>query len=234
MTRRAGTSGRSRGPASRASARRSAPSIRALEDLVVAVGPGQHQRAAEARGPRLRRPRRLQRLPGPGHRLHEVAPRRRLRPVGGVDPGRAAERVDLDAAVVGERRQAARPRRGMRLDPGVAEEARLGLRRLRQAERRRRDHLDRRRRRAAPRSPRACRGCGSRPPAAARRAAGSCHRRPLRRDQRATPASARSISASSCAAAEGARPRRCPAPRSARRSSVITKLASVPATLSSA
>ena len=38
--------------------------------------------------------------------MHEVAPRRRLRPVGGMHPGRAAERVDLDAAVVGQRRQA--------------------------------------------------------------------------------------------------------------------------------
>ena len=72
---------------------------------------------------------------GAGHRADEVAAARAFGPVGGVDAGVAAEGVDLDAAVVRERRQAAGPRRRVRLDPGVADEALLGLGRLGQPER---------------------------------------------------------------------------------------------------
>ena len=55
------------------------------------------------------------------------------RPVGRVDARRPAQRVDLDAAVVGQGRQAGALGGKQRLQLGVAFERRLGLRRLGEA-----------------------------------------------------------------------------------------------------
>ena len=75
-------------------------------------------------------------------------------------PGRAVQRGDAEAGIVGQRRQAARARRRQRLDPRIAGEIGRVLLRLRQAERAGGD--DRRRRAGAAdrRSPPACPDCG--------------------------------------------------------------------------
>src|SRR5690606_24319909 len=64
------------------------------------------------------------------HRDGEVAIR--ACPIGGVDAGLAAERIDLDAAIVSQRRQAGAPGREHRFQLGVTFERGFGLDRLRQ------------------------------------------------------------------------------------------------------
>ena len=104
----------------------------ALEAFHVAIGPGEDQGAAEpgvAIGEGLGQRGDL----GHGHGIVAAAAGQ-LRPVRRAHPGIAAERGDGEAAVVGERGQAGGPGGGERLDAGIAEEAVLGLGRLRQAE----------------------------------------------------------------------------------------------------
>ena len=99
----------------------------ALEHLVMPVGPGQYHRGAKAGGAGVGGIRSLQLIPCPGHGLHEIAARGRKGPVGGVNAGRAAKPIDLDPAVIGQRRKARGLDRRVGLDPGIADEGRLGL-----------------------------------------------------------------------------------------------------------
>ena len=190
----------------------------------------QRNRAVRGRG----RAGALELGPGAAHRLPEVAAAaRELRPVGGVDAGGAAERVDLDAEIVGEGGQAAGGRGGVRLDAGVADEGLLGLRRLGEAERGGRDDLDREGREQVGDLGELAAVVGGDHQPPAREPAGHATAARCSATSSAVPFSARSMSVSSCARVKVA-PSALPCTSIRPSSPVITKLASVPAALSSA
>jgi hypothetical protein len=76
------------------------------KNLVMPIRPGQDEGAAEPCGPGLRRVALQEGVVGAGHRHPEIPTLRCFGPIGGVDPRRPAQRVDLDAAIVGQRGQA--------------------------------------------------------------------------------------------------------------------------------
>ncbi len=84
----------------------------------------------------------------------------RPRPARRVHPGRAAQCRDTEPGIIGQCRQAARPRRRQRLDARIADEIGRVLHRFRQAQRTGRYHRDAMRAAAARSVRRACRGCG--------------------------------------------------------------------------
>src|SRR5208283_4502718 len=75
-----------------------------------------------------------------GHRGGEVLGP--ARPARRIDPGLAAERLDAEARIVGERGLAGRPRRGLRLDRGVVAKGLSRLLRLDEVQFRGADRLD--------------------------------------------------------------------------------------------
>ena len=106
----------------------------ALEHLLVVIRPEEHEGGAEAGGAGFGRVAGFQFVPGAFHGAVKVAAIGRFGPIGGVDAGRAAERVDLDAGIVGQRGEAGGLDGGAGLDARVADEAVLGLLGLRQVE----------------------------------------------------------------------------------------------------
>ena len=212
------------------------PLDRALEDLVVPVRPGQHQRAAEARRPGLAARSTARARPRSGViACTKSRPAGRLGPVGGMH-ARARRRARRPRSRNRRPAPAGRwPRAAacalIRALPTKVSSVSAGSGSPSAAAD---DHLDRIGREQRARSPRACRGCGSPPPAAARRTAGSRHRRPLRRDQLGRRPSRRGRAASRAAPRLKVAPSALPCTSISPRSPVITKFASVPAALSSA
>ena len=232
----AGTSGRSRDPRRPRIGQTQRPSTAALEDLVVTVGPGQDQRAAEPRRPRLGRAARPRAPPrsasSPGRSPGRPGPppsRRYARP--GAPPS-ASTSMPESSASAGSPLAAAAACALIRALPTKVSSVSSGSGKPEFA---RRDHLDRIGRQQCRGSPRACRALWvattSRGPSSRRR-----HRdgRPLRRDElRRRPSPRGRAACSSCARLKVA-PSALPCTSISPRSSVITKFASVPAALSSA
>ena len=129
-SRRARTSDRSRSRCRRAAARPVALDL-AAEGVAGAVGPGEAEHGDEAGRARVsgvvragRLEAVLDALHGGGEILVRPGPARR------IDAGIAAQRIDAEAGIVGERRQAGGDGRGDRLERGVVLEGRAGLLRL--------------------------------------------------------------------------------------------------------
>ena len=113
----------------------------AREGDALPVGPGQTQDGGEVGARSVVCPRGafVELARQPRHRQAEVPAG--PGPAGGVDAGSPAERLDLEAGIIGQLRQASTNRPGDRLDAGVVEERRSGLLRLRQAKLRGRGDL---------------------------------------------------------------------------------------------
>ncbi len=105
-----------------------------LKHLVMTVRPGEAKGTSISSRSGSWRIAFLDKLVDPLHRLREIPSAVGRGPVGGMDSGCAVQRVDGDAAVIGQRWQFGFAGGEMRLYPGVANESGRGLRRPDQTE----------------------------------------------------------------------------------------------------